>query len=94
MADQQGPRTLIYGKSFGLYGLVYNAFKDPVHDLLYILAIYFLGMHLSHGVQSIIQTCGFRPKWAHMFQKCSDYFALSMAFGYSTIPIYVYWLAH
>lgn len=93
-ADQQGPRTFIHGTSMGLYGLVYNAFKDPVHGFLYIVAVCFLGLHLSHGVQSIIQTCGFRPRWAHIFQKCSDYFAWSMVFGYSSIPIYVYWLSH
>jgi succinate dehydrogenase / fumarate reductase cytochrome b subunit len=90
----QGPRTFIHGTSFGVYGLVFNAFKDPVHGLLYIAAIFFLGMHLSHGAQSIVQTYGFRPKWAHVFQKCSNYFALIIFFGYSSIPIYVYWLNH
>ena len=93
-ADQIGPRTYINGTSFGLYGLVFNAFKNPVHGLLYIVAVCFLGLHLSHGAQSIIQTSGFRPKWAHVFQKCSDYFALSMALGYSSIPVYIYWLSH
>ena len=93
-ADQHGPRSILYGHSYGLYGLVFNSFKDPVHGLLYIIAVFFLGMHLSHGVQSIVQTSGFRPKWARMFQKCSDYFAALMVIGYSSIPIYVYWLSH
>ena len=93
-ADQHGPRSFLYGKSYGLYGVVFNSFKDPVHGILYIVAVFFLGMHLSHGVQSIIQTCGFRPKWAHIFQKCSDLFALIMVLGYSSIPIFIYWMAH
>jgi len=93
-ADQFGPRSFIYGKSYGLYGIVFNSFKDPVHGILYIAAVWFLGLHLSHGVQSIIQTSGFRPRWAHVFQKVSDYFALSMVVGYSSIPIYIYWLSH
>jgi len=93
-ADQQGPRSFIHGKSLGLYGLVYNSFTNPVHGLLYIIAVVFLGLHLSHGVQSFVQTCGFRPKWGDLIQKWSNYFALTMVAGYSSIPIYVYWLSH
>jgi len=93
-AHQQGPRSFIQGTSYGLYGLVYNAFKDPVHSLLYIVAVYFLGMHLSHGVQSVVQTWGFRPKWADLIQRGSNYFAVMMVIGYSSIPIYIYWLSH
>jgi len=93
-ADQHGARTIIHGKSYGLYGLVFNSFRDPVHGILYIVAVCFLGMHLSHGAQSIIQTCGFRPKWEPFIQKCSDYFALIMVAGFSSIPVYVYWLSH
>lgn len=94
MADQHGIRSYIYGKTYGLYGVIFNSFRDPVHGLLYIVAVCFLGLHLSHGAQSIIQTTGFHPKWAHVFQKCSDYFAWSIAIGFSSIPIYVYWLSH
>jgi len=94
LADQHGPHTFIHGKSYGLYGLVFNYFTNPIHDALYILAMCFLGLHLSHGVQSIIQTCGFRPKWGRIFQKFSNYFAWIITIGYSSIPIYVYWLSH
>ena len=93
-ADQHGPRTFLYGKSYGLYGLVFNSFKDPVHGILYIIAICFLGMHLSHGFQSVLQTCGFRPKWEAVIQKGSNIFALLMVVGFSSIPVYVYWLSH
>ena len=93
-ADQHGPRTYIYGKAYGLFGLVFNSFKDPVHGLLYIVAVFFLGMHLSHGVQSTVQTCGFHPRWGNLIQKWSNYFAVMMVVGYSSIPIYVYWLSH
>ncbi len=93
MADQQGPRSFLYGKSYGLYGLVFNTFRDPVHALLYIVAMCFLGMHLSHGVASFVQTNGFRPKWVAVIKKSSDYFALIMTIGFSSIPVYVYWLS-
>jgi succinate dehydrogenase / fumarate reductase cytochrome b subunit len=94
MADQQGPRTFINGTGYGLYGLVFNSFKDPVHAVLYIVAICFLGMHLTHGVQSLVQTSGFRPKWVSVIKKSGNYFALIMVLGFSSIPIYVYYLSH
>lgn len=93
-ADTHGPRSFLYGKSCGIYGIVFNSFKDPVHGLLYIVAVCFLGLHLSHGFQSTLQTCGFRPKWEGVIKKCSDIFALLMVIGFSSIPVYVYWLSH
>lgn len=93
-ADQQGPRTFIHGIRYGLYGLVFNSFKNAIHGILYIVAVFFLGMHLSHGVQSIIKTCGSHPKWEPFLQKCSDYFAVIMVVGFTSIPVYVYWLSH
>ena len=93
-ADQNGARSIIYGKSYGLYGLVFNSFKDPIHGGLYIIAVCFLGMHLSHGFQSVLQTCGFRPKWEAMIQKCSNIFAVLMVIGFCSIPVYVFWLSH
>jgi len=93
-ADQHGPNSFIHGKSYGLYGLVYNYFTNPVHDVLYIIAMIFLGLHLSHGVQSVVQTCGFRPRWETVIKKLSNYFALFIVLGYSSIPIYVYLLSH
>ena len=93
-ADQHGPRTLIHGISYGLYGLVFNSFRNPVHGSFYIIAVFLLGMHLSHGVRSIIQSCGFHPRWEPFIQKCSDYFAVIMIFGFISIPVYIYWLSH
>jgi succinate dehydrogenase / fumarate reductase, cytochrome b subunit len=92
--DQHGPRTFIHGTSYGVYGLVFNSFKDPVHGLLYIIAVWFLGMHLVHGVQSITQTYGIRPHWETFIKKFSDYFALIIVLGYCSIPVYVYYLSH
>lgn len=93
-ADQQGPRTYIHGTGYGIYGLVFNSFKDPVHSILYIVAVFFLGMHLAHGVQSLVQTSGFRPKWVSTIKKGGNYFALIMVIGFNSIPVYVYCLTH
>jgi len=93
-ADAHGIRSFIYGKSYGLYGVVFNSFRNPIHGFLYIIAVCFLGMHLSHGVKSITQTLGLRSQWQSFIKSCSNIFALLMAFGYSSIPIYIYWLSH
>lgn len=94
LADLGGPRSFLYGKNYGIYAVVFNSFKDPLHGIFYVVAVYFLALHLSHGVQSIIQTFGLGPKKAHIFQKWSNTFAAGMFLGYSSIPIYVYWLSH
>ena len=91
--DQHGPFSFINGRSYGLYGVVVNAFVDPLHGLLYIIAMCFLGLHLAHGVESFIQTLGFNhARWARGLKCFSGYFALAVAAGYSSIPVYVYFI--
>ena len=93
-ADQQGPRSFLHGTSYGHYGLVYNSFINPVHSLLYIIAVIFLGLHLSHGFQSALQTIGFRPKWEGALQKGTNLFALLMVICFCSIPFYIYHVSH
>ena len=105
-ADHHGPRsfvivnettsatatTLVY-KSLGLYGVVWNSFSDPVHSFLYIGAMMAIGLHLSHGVQSFLQTFGLlNQKTQPIAKRVSDLFGFIVAFGYSAIPIYVLWV--
>ncbi len=90
LIDHEGARSYIAGKSQGLYGVVVNSFADPLHGMLYILAVCFLGMHLTHGVQSVIQTFGFNsPRYTPKVQVFSRWFALAMVVGYCSIPVYV-----
>jgi succinate dehydrogenase / fumarate reductase, cytochrome b subunit len=93
-ADTHGPRSYLYDHSYGLYGLVINSFSDPVHAVLYVIAMYFLGMHLAHAIQSLAQTSGFHPKSFRIIKKTSNYMAVIIATSFSTIPIYVYLLTH
>jgi len=86
-ADKTGPRSLIEGGHYGLYGIVYNSFHDPVHSLLYIAAMCCVGLHLSHGVQSFVQTFGFKRPC--LIKKVSDWFALLITCAYCSIPVYV-----
>ena len=91
--DKTGPRTLLSdGKSYGLYGIVFNSFIDLRHSFLYIVCMFCVGLHLSHGVQSFAQTFGLvdenKLKALKVF---SEIFGLLIAFSYSSIPAYVYW---
>ncbi len=89
-ANQHGLRSMIHGISYGLYGVVVNAFLDPLHSLLYVIAMCFLGLHLSHGILSFIQTFGFNDsRFTPGAKKFSRFFAFTMTLGYSSIPLYV-----
>jgi succinate dehydrogenase / fumarate reductase cytochrome b subunit len=89
-ADDSGPRALINGVGYGIYGLVYNAFKDFRHGGAYILAVSFLGFHLAHGVQSFIQTLGFEhPVWSPRIRVLSTWMGVLVALAYSSIPVYI-----
>jgi succinate dehydrogenase / fumarate reductase cytochrome b subunit len=93
-ADPLGPSSLINNHSYGIYGIVFNAFRDPVHDLLYIFFLCFLGLHLCHGLQSISQTYGFPPKWVAGIKLWGNYVALLLVIAFSSIPVYVHLLSH
>ena len=90
-ADPQGPRSILpNGQPAGLYGIVYNAFADPVHGFLYIVAMICLGLHLAHGIQSFFQTFGFtHPQHTLCIRRVSNFLGILITIAYSTIPIYV-----
>jgi len=89
--DKEGPLSVLAdGRSYGLYGVVYNAFSDPLHSILYIIAMAALGLHLSHGIHSFIQTFGFsQPKYALMIRRTSNIVAAVITLAFSSIPVYI-----
>ena len=90
-ADHNGPRSIMpNGESLGLYGVVYNAFCDPIHSILYIIAMIALGMHLRHGIQSFAQTFGFNhPSHTPCIHTVSKALGILVTVGYSSIPVYI-----
>lgn len=89
--DHHGIRSVLPdGISYGIYGVVYNAFRDPVHSSLYILAMICVGTHLHHGIESFIQTFGFEHSpHVSRIKTVSQVLAVVITLGYSSIPIYV-----
>lgn len=91
-ADKYGEQSVLgdSGESFGLYGIVWNAFLNPLRVFVYILTMIVLGMHLSHGVQSFFQTLGIVGKESlPLLEKVSMALGIIVAVGYSSIPLYV-----
>ncbi|MCA9399316.1 MAG: succinate dehydrogenase cytochrome b subunit [Candidatus Omnitrophica bacterium] len=92
--DHHGVNATLNGIDLGLYGVVYNAFSDPVHSILYIIAMLALSLHLSHGIQSVFQTFGLHGEKITPFAKnLSDGLALFICVMFSTIPMYAYFHA-
>ena len=92
--DHEGPKSFLAdGKSYGLYGVVYNAFSDPVQSLFYVIAMFSLGLHLSHGMESFVQTFGLNhPRHTPFLVQASRWSGFVIALLYSSIPVYILWL--
>lgn len=90
IAEKTGVQTEINGEEYGLYGLVWNSFKNPLRDVFYIVAVCCVGMHLTHGIQSLFQSIGFHhERWTPIIMKTSVALGAVIAIGFSIIPIYV-----
>lgn len=78
---------------FGLFGLVWNSFLFTEYwwrPLIYLCVVVFLGMHLSHGIQSTFQTFGLRhDRITPWIERLSVLGGCIIALGYSSIPVYV-----
>jgi len=78
------------GEPLGLFGLVWNSFGNPLRGLVYIAAMACVGLHLSHGIQSLFQSMGWHHnRWMPLIMKVSVALGFIVAIGFSLIPIYI-----
>jgi succinate dehydrogenase / fumarate reductase cytochrome b subunit len=94
LGDQTGSGTVVAGlnagESLGLYGLVWNSFANPVHSVLYIVAVSAVGLHLSNAVSTIWVTLGLLTDQATPRANLAARIAGSLiALCFSSIPVYV-----
>ena len=76
-----------------LHRLVVEKFADPTYCFGYVIVMFFVGMHLYHGVQSSFQTLGVYNKRYMPFIKCFGYtYAIVVALGFMIQPIYVFFV--
>lgn len=72
-----------------LFQLVVESFRDPLYSGFYIVAMILLGFHLNHGFQSAFQTFGWNhSKYFPFIQKLGTIYAIVMAVGFASMPIY------
>ncbi|MFP4192353.1 MAG: succinate dehydrogenase cytochrome b subunit [Candidatus Hydrogenedentota bacterium] len=77
-------------KNLGLYGLVWNAFLDPWRSAFYVVAVIGVGMHLTHGIQSLFQSLGItHSRYTPWIHGISVLVGVVVAVGFALIPIYV-----
>lgn len=76
-----------------MYEIVREAFKNPVYDAFYIVAIIFLASHLKHGFQSAFQTLGLRnKKYERLIDIVAVIFWLLIPLGFVAMPLYFLWV--
>jgi succinate dehydrogenase / fumarate reductase cytochrome b subunit len=73
-----------------VYTMMVLSFQKFIISLIYVAAMVFLFLHVSHGFQSFIQTFGFNngPSLSAT-EKVSKGVALVLLFGYISIPILI-----
>ena len=78
-----------------LHKLVIEVFQSPAYVAGYIVCLILLGFHLSHGVGSIFQSFGVLQRgMAEKLKKLSYTYAVIVALGFISQPIYAYFFAN
>ncbi|HEY5653851.1 MAG TPA: succinate dehydrogenase cytochrome b subunit [Pontiella sp.] len=82
--------TTLHGvETYDVYAMVLSRFQnDPVHLLFYVGFMVAVGLHLSHALQSSLQTYGlFVPRTGSRIKLASAVVAWGMAAIFAIIPI-------
>jgi succinate dehydrogenase / fumarate reductase cytochrome b subunit len=74
-----------------IYTMLVTSFANPFTTGFYILGMFLLCMHLSHGFSSFFQTLGLNSKKiAHLLEVGGVALAWLIFAGYASIPLSVY----
>lgn len=78
-----------------LHKLIVEVFQNPAYVALYLVSLLLLGFHLSHGVGSTFQSLGLmNGTYRNAFHKLSIAYAIIVAAGFISQPLYVFFFAH
>lgn len=90
IGEKTGPQTVLKDQPLALYGLVWNSFLNPLRVIVYLAAVWCVGMHLSHGIQSMFQSIGFyHDRYTPVIRNASLAIGAVVAGGFSLIPVYI-----
>ncbi len=74
-----------------IFKVVVDVFQNPIYVVGYVVCMFFVGLHLSHGFQSSFQTLGFyHPKYTPWIKKFGCFYSFVVAAGFVAQPIYVF----
>lgn len=74
-----------------LYRNLVEVFSKPQYVLGYVLCMFFLGVHLSHGFGSVFQSFGLNhPSYQKPLKCLSLVYAAVVALGFMAQPIYIF----
>jgi succinate dehydrogenase / fumarate reductase cytochrome b subunit len=77
-----------------IYQIVSNAFQNPVYTGLYVLAMFVVALHVSHGFWSLFQTVGLNhPKYTPAITVAGLVVSVVVALGFGFLPIYIAFIA-
>jgi len=80
------------GEIRDLFKLMVEVFHQPGYVIWYLISLIILGLHLSHGLSSSIQTFGIHhPRYQKAIHCFGIVYALVVALGFISQPIYIYW---
>lgn len=66
-----------------------HVLKDDFSAVVYVVGSLVLGVHLAHGFQSAFRSIGFaHPKYSPFLGKLSIVFAIVIAIGFASLPIW------
>ena len=72
---------------YDCYNMVILSFRSPLVSGFYIVGLFLLCLHLSHGFQSVVQTLGLTSsKWVRVLELGSCALAWVIFAGYVSIP--------
>ncbi|MGB8355110.1 MAG: succinate dehydrogenase cytochrome b subunit [Chthoniobacteraceae bacterium] len=85
------PSHLLPNGHTDVYKMVVLAFQNPFAAGFYIVGMFLLCSHLSHGFSSVCQTLGLNsPKVAHTLETGGTVLAWLIFAGYTSIPVSVF----
>lgn len=88
----EGYVTTIDGEQVrDLYRLVVESFRDPLYTIFYVVSMVFLGLHLSHGLWSAVQSLGgYQRRLTPIIYGFGFAAALAFGVGFLVIPVWFY----
>ncbi len=75
---------------FDVFSMMVYGFKNVYVSAFYLLGLFLLTLHLTHGASSFFQSLGLNDrKWTPIFARGARIFAWLLFIGYASIPVAV-----